>query len=192
MIKAIIFDCFGVLTTEGFAAFRDDHFADSSSKRAEANQAMNQLNRGQLEYKEFIGRLSALANVPTGKISRYLDTNQPNRALFNYIRTQLKPKYKIGLLSNAGDDWLEELFSSEDLALFDDIVLSYRHGVIKPARQIFELAAERLGVDAQACILVDDSPRHCDGARAAGMQAVQYQDFTQFKQDLAPLISHKV
>lgn len=47
-----------------------------------------------------------------------------------------------------------------------------RHG--KPAPDLFELAAQRLGADPRACIVLEDSPHGVKGAVAAGMTAVGF------------------
>jgi epoxide hydrolase-like predicted phosphatase len=190
MIKAVIFDCFGVLTTESFGAFRNQYFENSVENRAKANKLMGDLNAGRLEYDVFLDGLAGLSGISKEKVLDYLSsTKSPNILLFSYIRKELKPKYKIGMLSNAGGNWLKELFSEEDLKLFDDIVLSYEHGLIKPEPDIYLLASGRLGVEPGECVFIDDSQNHCEGARAVGMQAVPYKNFQQMKQGLEEILA---
>jgi HAD superfamily hydrolase (TIGR01509 family) len=71
---------------------------------------------------------------------------------------------------------------------FDELVLSFETGVLKPDRRAYETAAKRLGCKPAECLMIDDQQRHCDGAVAAGMQALHYQDFDQFKHDLGRLV----
>lgn len=191
MIKAIIFDCFGVLSTEGFGVFRDKYLMDQPQKKEQANLAMDKLNTGNSSYPGFVEELAKLAEVSKEKVRSYLDQNKPNEPLFEYIRNELKPSYKIGMLSNAGEDWIEELFSQKDIALFDDIVLSFRLGVIKPDPKIYGLASQGLAVKPEECVFVDDQTKHCEGAKNAGMQAIWYQSFEQFKTDIEKLLSAK-
>jgi FMN phosphatase YigB (HAD superfamily) len=113
MIKAIIFDCFGVLTTESFDAFRNEYFTNDPAKRQRANQAMEQLNSAQISYGEFLAALTDLSGLTEEKVEHYLSQNTANKPLFDYIRRRLKPKYKIGVLSNAGSNWLNELFAKK-------------------------------------------------------------------------------
>lgn len=188
MIKAIIFDCFGVLTTEGFGVFRNKYFENSPENRSRANKLMDELNGGKVSYDDFLTGLAALSKTSKETVMEYLTENKPNEPLFDYIRQQLKPLYKIGMLSNAGENWLEELFSKEDVELFDDIVLSYEHGLIKPEAGIYLLAAKRLKVEPQECLFIDDNVGHCEGARKVGMQTIHYQDFSQLKKDLERLL----
>jgi epoxide hydrolase-like predicted phosphatase len=189
MIKAIIFDCFGVLTTEGFGLFRDKYFASAPEKRIQANKLMDELNEGKLEYEGFIKGLIELSEASEEVVKDYMTRNKSNKLLFDLIRTDLKPKYKIGLLSNAGDNWLKELFDQEDIELFDDIVLSYELGVIKPDPKIYEIAASRLKVEPNECIFIDDNQRHCSGGAAAGMKTICYQNFWQIKKELETLLA---
>jgi len=58
------------------------------------------------------------------------------------------------------EQWLDVIVSAEDFARS------------KPDPECFLLAAHRLGVDAQACLVFEDSLAGLRAARAAGMQAV--------------------
>ena len=112
----------------------------------------------------------------------------PNTELLEYIRDELKPRFKIGFLSNVGDDLMDVLFSKEQQALFDDVVLSFKVAMAKPEPEIYELSAANLGLDTTDCLFVDDVQRYIDGAEVAGMQAILFTSTEQFKQDIAKLI----
>jgi putative hydrolase of the HAD superfamily len=122
-------------------------------------------------------------------VRKELDKNLPNEALFEYIETVLKPKYKVGMLSNAGADWLSELFTEDQLALFDATALSYETGITKPDTAAYQAIADTLDVGPAECVFVDDQERHCTGAREAGMQAILFKGFEQFKADLERLLA---
>lgn len=139
---------------------------------------------GKMSWSELVGHIVRLTNISRSEIEQFLDQNPQNLPLFDYIATELKPRYKLGFLSNAADDWLAELFSAEQLGLFDDFVLSYQHNIRKPDVAIFELAAERLGVLPTECIFVDDIAEYCEGAHRAGMHMVQYKSLDQMKDDI--------
>lgn len=191
MIEAVIFDCFGVLSTEGFRVFCGKYFKDQPKKRAQAQSLMDLHTLGSLSYESFSDALAKLAGQKPETVKDYLHSNKSNELLFDYIREDLKPKYKIGMLSNAGDDWLSELFSSQDLVLLDDIVLSFKFGITKPNPAIYELAAQRLKVSPKECVFIDDIVRYCDGAKIAGMRAILYEDFEQMKIELESLLGQK-
>jgi epoxide hydrolase-like predicted phosphatase len=189
MIKAVIFDCFGVLTTESFDVFRSEYFSDNPDKRQQANQAMDKLNSAQIGYDQFLKTIADLSELTPEKVEEYLSRNTTNKPLFDFIRTQLKPKYKIGILSNAGANWLEKLFGESNVKLFNDVVLSYEYGMAKPDSEIYKLAAERLEVQPEECVFIDDNSKHCRGAEATGMHAIWYQNFEQTQEELKKILA---
>lgn len=56
--------------------------------------------------------------------------------------------------------------------------------LIKPDREIYDLHATSFGLDPEATLFIDDSPKNVAGARAAGWQAVQFVDARQLERDL--------
>jgi putative hydrolase of the HAD superfamily len=50
-------------------------------------------------------------------------------------------------------------------------VVSADVGLAKPDPAIFRLAADRLHVAPDACLMIDDQPQHVRGAQAAGMRS---------------------
>jgi putative hydrolase of the HAD superfamily len=189
MIKAVIFDFFGVLVTEGFRRFCNKYFPFDKTKRRKALGLVTAHDWGNISQKEYMSGLAELAGVDEKVVAEHMEDNQPNDALLDYIRNELKPGYKIGVLSNSGDDYLSQILDPEDTELFDDIVLSFRYRMVKPQLEIFEFAAERLGVKTDECIFIDDSQSHCAGAAKAGMQTILYQDFPDFKKKIEKILA---
>jgi putative hydrolase of the HAD superfamily len=60
--------------------------------------------------------------------------------------------------------------------LFDHVVLSFEVGYRKPAPEMFALASQLAGVEPSECLLVDDLPKNCAGAEAAGWRAIHFTD----------------
>ena len=65
-----------------------------------------------------------------------------------------------------------ELFAE----LFDGVVISGEEGMRKPAPRMYELGAERAGVQAGACVFVDDLPFNLTPAEELGMATVHHTD----------------
>jgi putative hydrolase of the HAD superfamily len=190
MVKAIIFDCFGVLLTEGWLPFKQQYFGGNSELFEQASELRRQVDAGLLGYQDFLQQIAKLAGVPATTIRQAIEGNAPNNELFAYIATELKPHYKIGMLSNAGSNRVKELFTAEQLALFDEISLSFESGVVKPEPEAYRAMAEKLGVAPEEAIFIDDQERHCGGADAAGMQAILYKNIEQLHAELSKLLAN--
>ena len=62
------------------------------------------------------------------------------------------------------------------LGRFRDVVVSGRERLVKPDPAIFRLCLDRNGLDAAACLFVDDSPANVAGARAVGLDSHRFAD----------------
>lgn len=99
--------------------------------------------------------------------------------LVDYIRS-LRTQYKTGLLSNAWDDlryYLEHEWKIADA--FDKIIISSEVGIAKPDPRIYQIALERLGVEPQEAIFVDDFPDNIEAATRLGIHAIRFQNTPQ-------------
>lgn len=188
MIKAIIFDCFGVLAREMWTPFRDQYFGTSGKDFDWANEQMRAVSKGNMTAKEFADVISQHTGVDADGFLKLLHDNPPNTELFDYIRDYLAPKYKIGFLSNVGADRLSDLFTEEQLGLIDEFALSYDIGSAKPEPKAYMHIAQKLGVTPEDCIFVDDIKKYCVGAEKVGMKSIQYQDMDSFKEVVASLL----
>jgi putative hydrolase of the HAD superfamily len=110
-------------------------------------------------------------------------------ALLDYIRG-LHQRYKTGVISNALDDtrsMVENRWGMTDA--FDAIIISAEVGVMKPDARIFQIALQSLGVQPAEAVFVDDFPHNVDGARAIGMQAIQFRNPEQARLDLEAILN---
>lgn len=114
---------------------------------------------------------------------------EANHDLLEFIKQELKPVHKVGMLSNSASDALSSIFDQAHLDLFDDIILSFQVGLAKPDAKIYQLALERLELQPSEAVFVDDISQYCDAARQVGMSAVVYQDAEQVKTELRRLLS---
>ena len=187
MIKAIVFDCFGVLTTDIWLAFCNSLPPEADIAQASAiNRAFD---KGLISHDEYVSGVQDAVGSPPPSLDD-LQENQivKNQPLLDFIAA-LKPKYKIAILSNISDDWITRvLLNKEDQGLFDTIVQSNDVGLAKPDTEIFALTCERLGVSPEEAIMVDDRPRNVTGAIEAGLKGLIYEDFNRFKTELTALL----
>src|SRR5262249_11237864 len=80
---------------------------------------------------------------------------------------------KLAIVSNS---WGDRYPCRRLEATFDAVIISGEVGLRKPAREIYELAASRLGVAPADCIFVDDLELNVNGAIATGMRGVLHFD----------------
>src|SRR4249920_478247 len=72
--------------------------------------------------------------------------------------------------------------------LFDVVVLGPTLGVRKPSPEVFRLAAERLGLRPDECVVVDDHIANVRGARAAGAVVIHHTDAAATVEELRVLL----
>ena len=94
--------------------------------------------------------------------------------------------YRLGLLSNtSASHWkhCQRRFSILK-ELFETAVLSFEVRAMKPSAKIYEAAVDRAGVPAGSILFIDDLTRNVEGARQAGLEAVQFTDALPLAADL--------
>jgi HAD superfamily hydrolase (TIGR01509 family) len=80
----------------------------------------------------------------------------------------------VGLASSSWPGWIEALLVGTGLqGRFDAVVSAKVVEHPKPAPDIYLLAAEQLGVAAERCIAIEDTPTGLASAKAAGMFTIQ-------------------
>jgi HAD superfamily hydrolase (TIGR01509 family) len=178
-IKAVIFDCFGVLTGDKWKEFVGSLPESQKSDARDLNRAMD---KGIISQAEFFEHIHSLTGRSVADVKDLINSEMhKNSQLITFIKG-LKGSYKLAVLSNVSNNWIRDSFlSKEETDLFDMFVLSYEVGLIKPDPEIYRVTAERLGVDLDECLFIDDSPLHTQAAKAQGMKAITYQNFQQFK-----------
>lgn len=186
MIRGIIFDCFGVLYRGSLT-----HLAELAppERRQEVHDLSHASDYGYIAHDEYFTRLGELVNKPAEEVESIIRARHVrNEELIELVR-QLKPHYKLGLLSNVGRGVMNELFSVEERAeLFDAVVLSSDVGMVKPHPEIYEYVLAQLGEVAEDCVMIDDLVENVDGAAQVGMRGIVYQSPEQLRGELQRLL----
>ncbi|MFT4539502.1 MAG: HAD superfamily hydrolase (TIGR01509 family) [Planctomycetota bacterium] len=102
------------------------------------------------------------------------------------LTTQLKRAgFKLHALSNY-PPWYQLIEERLSLSrVLDGAFVSFELGVRKPADDAYLIPAQRLGVEAGACLFIDDQDANCRAARGLGMDAILFQDSTQLRAELS-------
>lgn len=187
-ITTIIFDCFGVIVSETSIKFRDRYLANDSSLIEWYNQSFRALDLGFISKQELYPQIASRVGLTTEEVFDFLENGSfLNELVLDFIK-ELKPRFKIGMLSNISPDRLDDFFSPEDKRLFDELVLSFDIGVIKPDHRAYTIAASRLNALPSQCIFIDDQPRNVQAAQEVGMVAFVYNNLANLKKDITETV----
>ena len=102
----------------------------------------------------------------------YLDTIELSDGFIDFIE-KVKNKYKLAIISNDSSRWSKYLREKFDLnKYFDVISISGDLKLQKPDERIFLLTIEKLGLNAEDCIYVDDREGNLAVAKKVGMKPI--------------------
>ncbi len=193
MIKAIIFDCFGVLVADALRP-KADELAKTNPRIGETMYGiMRELDLGLISPDRGFTEIATVLNMTPQDVKALSQKGEVRNAPLVEQIPPLRHRYKIGLLSNVqSKHWLEDRFLPGELnELFDVVIASGDVGMVKPDPGIYQLMASRLGVEASECVMIDDRPSGVDGAIAAGMQAIHFLNNNQAMHELNTLIDNR-
>jgi epoxide hydrolase-like predicted phosphatase len=189
MIKAVIFDCYGVLTTDLWKEFVATLQPDQVAPARKLNYLYDSAD---INLETFLEQVQSLTGRDRSDLKWLVEvSSEKNLELIDYIR-HLKTNYKIAMLSNVGTNWVRDKFLSlDEQKLFDVFIFSYEVKLAKPDPEIFQLLAKELSLEAEECVLIDDGPGNVKAAKRLGMEAIVYKNFVQMKSELEKLINPK-
>ena len=184
--QAVIFDMDGVLVDSEPAFFEAvNDVLTPTGKRIEWEQ-YQRLLLGTSVSATWAGVLEMLdlqAEDVQPYVDRYgdalLEALRRPRGLLPGVQALIKElkrrNVSIGLATSSWRAWVEALLGAADLPLDTFDALAWRETVerSKPAPDLYLKAAELLGVAAERCVAIEDTPAGIASAKAAGMYAVQ-------------------
>ena len=194
MIRTLIFDLGQVIIPfdwkRGYSALAEfsPYPPEEIRRRIKETGLFNIFERGQIEPADLAQRLSAVLDmhVPFEKFRELWsgiflpETNIPDEMLAG-----LHASYRLLLLSNTDAihyGWVMERYPI--MRHFDHCVLSFELGLRKPEPGIYEDAIRQAGCAPSEIFFTDDIMENVEGARLAGIDAVQFQSLEQLQGDL--------
>ncbi|HEY1644914.1 MAG TPA: HAD family phosphatase [Candidatus Saccharimonadales bacterium] len=172
MIKALIFDFYGVIRSDEYHDWLTNHGLKASPKLKSAEVS---LDKGLETMDDFFENLSKFSDMPASDIKREFKHHASlNKELLALI-LELKKSYKIALLSNAASSHLRETLDEAGIGkLFDEIVISAEIGYMKPSKEIFNYCLEKLAVRPEEAVFIDDNQRFVEAAKSLGIESISY------------------
>ncbi len=138
-----------------------------------ARQLLIGLETGQLSEEEFEPQLAERLGVDASSlVDRLFAGSASEPEMQESVRALRRAGVRTGLISNSwGTRRYDRVLLGE---LFDAIVISGEEGMRKPAPEMYELGARRIGIAPEACVYVDDLPFNLEPAAALGMATVHH------------------
>ena len=169
-MRAVVFDCFGVLCGSSYELL----LAECAPERVSDLKNLNkQADYGYISGEEYVAGVAEILGWTRERAADVIrQARARNEPLISYVKNIHERGAKTALLSNVSSDTLRDLFAAGELeVMFDEQILSFAERLAKPNPAVFELVAERLGVDPADCLMIDDRIENCEGAEVAGMEA---------------------
>lgn len=197
MIKAVIFDCGGVLhtstdyyTTKSICKL----FKISKSKYQKASQKyINLLATGKISEKtfweRFIKDIKSKNKLPTKSPweKEYLARYKIHEDVINIVKKLKKLGYKTAVLSNTIPLHAKINKQKGVYDYFDQVILSHKVGFRKPDPEIYFLTLKKLKIKASEAIFIDDKPINIETAQKIGFETILFLNEKQLKKDLVKL-----
>ena len=197
-IEAIVSDFGGVLTTpliETFAALQEEDQLDQGAMRAAiqritaetGSHPVHELETGRMTERDFLAALAAQLHADLGRdvemhsfAERYFGHLQPNEPMLVFLRELRDRGYRLAMLTNNVREWEARWRAMLPVdELFEVVVDSGFVGLRKPDPAIYRLTCDRLGVEPDQCLFVDDIEVNCTAAADLGMTAVLFRSTEQ-------------
>jgi glucose-1-phosphatase len=183
--KAVIFDLGKVLVHFDFKrAYQRlesicPHAATEIPRVLATTGLAQRFETGQIEPAEFIAEITrALAlDVPPDAFCEIFNCIFTETLVTDSLLETLAARYRLILLSNTNAihfEWIRRSYPL--LRHFHDLVLSYEVKAMKPHPDIYRAAIEKAGCRPEECFYTDDIAEFVEGARQAGIDAVQFQN----------------
>lgn len=204
MKKALIFDFGGVLVDLDVerckAAFKSDlgyYNIDNILDACHQKGFFADMEEGKLSADGF--RSIVLSESRPGALPEDVDTSllQILSGMAEYkarLLTHLSKSYDLYLLTNNNPIVYRHMtgfFAGYGISfsgLFRKCFVSYEMGLLKPSAEFYRRVIEEIGCPAEEMLFIDDSPKNVEGAIAAGLPAVCYEQGSDMAAMLADVL----
>jgi putative hydrolase of the HAD superfamily len=194
MHKAVIFDLGRVLIDfdfeRGYRALEGlcPHAAAEIPRRLASTGLVERFETGRIEPRDFVAQMcSALdLEIDYGRFCRIWTSIFTETLIPESLLAGLAARYRLLLLSNTNVIHFEGLRASHSRLLrhFDELILSYEVGAMKPQPEIYQAAIARAGCRPEECFYTDDIAQFVTAARSLGIDGVQFQSAGQLQREL--------
>jgi epoxide hydrolase-like predicted phosphatase len=185
-IRAVFFDVGGVLENNPRTGWQLKWAGRLGVEPPDFSAALDEIWRdgsiGAITLDEVEQRTAAALGLDPADLAEMMEDawveylGTLNEPLIRYFAA-LRPRYMTGMISNSFVGARERERQAYDLeSMCDVIVYSHETGWMKPDPQIYAFACQRLCVPPPKAVFLDDLQANVDGANAAGMNGIRFED----------------
>ena len=194
-IKAIIFDCGGVMIdypVPELMDFYSKYFNISIEKYLTAHKIFeNQLQISQISEQQFWQGVCSRLGVSVPDCDSLLvnaikSAHRPKPEMFSLAALLKKNGYKVGLLSNI-EPPVAEFISKQDYNMFHELIFSSDVAIAKPDRRIYEISLKRLNVKPNESVFIDDIKENTNASKELGMNVILFENPEQVRLELVQM-----
>lgn len=186
-LDAIVFDIGNVLLRYDPYACLIKKFPQQAARINEAvfmSPHWAEIDRSVLTDEEIFARMIKdapdMAEWIGPAIEVYPDMIHPMQETIDLLPALKEAGYKLYVLSNYGAEYFARTrvrFPFFDL--FDGLLISGEHRVLKPDAAIYLLLLHRFGLEPSRTLFLDDKQENIDGAAAVGMRGLRFERIEQ-------------
>jgi epoxide hydrolase-like predicted phosphatase len=187
-IKAVFFDSGGVIVRTEYQAPRQ-HLAETFGMDygdinrivfgGGPNSSAARASVGEITEEQHWLNVMKILKQPASEYERIRDEffagDVIDLEIVNFLRS-LKPKYKVGLISNAWSGFRNYIVHEKFDDAFHHMIISSEVGVAKPDAKIYHIALEQVQVRANEAVFVDDFIENIEACEQLGIKGVHFKD----------------
>ena len=146
-------------------------------------------DEGKVSSRKFYGEMKKLIGFKISFnefVPIWSDIFKEKKDMCEFVTT-LKKDYRLVLMSNVNELQFEHIRKNFSIiSYFDELVLSYEVGAMKPAPKIYQVAIKAANTTSpDRIIYIDDRSELIEGGKLAGIKSsFVFTDLEQFKKDL--------
>jgi len=190
----VIFDLGGVIVPfdfkRGYAKMEGlcGYAAAEIPARLRTTDLVTRFESGQVEPEEFVRQLSDILELKATYeefCELWTSIFLPDTLVPDSLLERIHARRRLLLLSNTNDIHFTMVERNYPIMRhFDDHVLSYRVGALKPSPLIYKEAIARAGCRPEECFFTDDVAAYVEGAVREGIDAVRFESAAQVEREL--------
>lgn len=198
MIKTIIFDNNGVLTTSCETGALDDLISFLGIKKEDFlpvwNEEAEDVDEGIITTEEFLKnvlkRLNSSRDFDQYK-KHYWNSYEPKEDVRDFAK-ELKKDFELVFLTNFGDDFYKfnKRWNLDDIFDKDKMFISADIKMVKPHDDIYLYVLDRIGKKPEEVVFIDDKAENIKTAKRLGMHAIQFKNLKQVEKDLESILQY--